>query len=149
MILVVALIATIQAAVWIPLVASWNEKSEAFFSALETEMAASGETSVLPLQKAKYQGASKVYGPVAGTGRVMLTDRRLVFRKLTGGVIEIPTSKIKAMRESGSFRNVGRIGVPMSIIETTDPAEVGFNFVDATVWKNALERVLASDRKSG
>ncbi|MEO8876557.1 MAG: hypothetical protein ABI461_13285 [Polyangiaceae bacterium] len=144
MILVVGAIIVIQAMVWIPLVTSWNQKSAAFFADLEKEMAASGEKTLIALEKGNYEGATDIYGPVAGAGKVMLTDRRLVFRKLTGGVVEIPTTKIKASRENSAFNGVGRIGAAMFIIETTDPVEVGFRLGDSKAWKKALDGVIAS-----
>jgi hypothetical protein len=46
---------------------------------------------------------------VKGNGTIILTDGRLVFRKLSGGLVEVPTPMIGEVRQSNGFR-CSRVG---------------------------------------
>src|SRR3954452_11429963 len=84
----------IQAAIWVPLVRSWRRKTRRFESELDAEIEAAGQPVGIPREKAIYRGCSGTYGAVKGNGTILLTDRRLVFRKLSGGVVEVPLAKV-------------------------------------------------------
>jgi hypothetical protein len=133
----------VQAAVWIPLVRHWNKSAAIFFADLEKQMQASGEKMLKPAERGSYEGATDVYGMVRGTGKILLTDRRLIFRKLTGGLVEIPIAKLRSARFSGSFIGSSVAGSRFLVIATSDPAEVGFTVIDSRGWKNAVESVVA------
>lgn len=137
-VVIIAVVGLLQIAIWVPLARSWNKKSAAFFADLAKEMATSGETLRIPQERASYEGATDVYGAVRGTGVIVLTDRRLLFRKKSGGVVEVPLGKVTAVREARSFAGVIVGGQMFLVVGTSDPAEVGFIVQDRAAWIAAL-----------
>jgi hypothetical protein len=73
---------------------------------------------------------------------IILTDRRLIFRKLSGGLVEVPAQMIGGIRQAKTFRGSRVGGATHLVVTTTDSAEVGFFVNDITAW----ERALASSR---
>jgi hypothetical protein len=125
----------IIAAVLVPLFRRWQRGEQEFLIELRAGMAKSGERMVVEPESAVYRGASAHYGAVKGNGKLLLTDRRLVFRKLTGGTVEVDVARITGTRTSPSFLGSRVGGQTHLIVETTDPAEVGFFVTDLTAWQ--------------
>lgn len=136
--LVLLAVGLVQAAVWIPLLRSWRRRADDFVTGLRAEAAASGERFVLGPEKASYRGGSGPYSAVKGNGTIVLTNRRLVFRKLSGGLVEVPMEKVTGIRRSASFRGSRVGGARHLVVATTDPAEVGFFVNDLNAWERAL-----------
>ncbi|MEO8876556.1 MAG: hypothetical protein ABI461_13280 [Polyangiaceae bacterium] len=132
----------VQAAVWIPLVHRWNKKSGQYYAALQKELGASGEKMLVPPERGGYEGSTGDYSNIRGTGKLMLTDRRLLFRKLTGGVVEIPVKKLKGFRESSTYNGSAIGGNRFLIIETTGSTDVGFTVQNRETWKATLTRII-------
>ena len=133
----------IQAAIWIPLIRKWRRRSAAFDTALQAEMLTSGERTIMGPERAIYRGATMTYGSVKGNGTILLTDRRLLFRKITGGVVEVPVAKITATRQESWFLRSKVGGRTHLVVETNDPAEVGFFVTDLAAWERALASLRA------
>lgn len=134
-------IGLLQAAVWIPLFGSWRRKSDAFLSDLRAEMTAAGERFVIEPERAVYRGCTGPYGKVRGNGTMLLTDRRVIFRKLTGGPVEVPVVRITEVGEAASFLASRVAGQTHLVISTSDPAQLGFFVTDLDAWRRALESV--------
>lgn len=131
-------VGVLQAAIWIPLVHSRKRKSATFRAHLAEEMAAAGETFVIHPEQAVYRGCTGPYGKVRGNGMILLTNRRLVFRKMTGGEVDVPRDNIVGTRRSAVFLASRVGGATHLVISTNDPAEVGFVVNDLHVWERAL-----------
>ena len=129
----------IQAAVWIPLLRRWRTRSASFVDDLRAEADGSGERFVVGPEAAVYRGGSRPFSGVKGNGTMILTDRRLVFRKLTGGMIEVPRSSIAGVRQEKWFRGSRVGGMTHLVVETADPAEIGFFVTDLATWQQALD----------
>jgi hypothetical protein len=133
------------------LYSGWSKASAAYFARLERECDASGEVIVVPAERANYAGQSVVYGKIRGTGALMLTDRRVVFRLITGHVtFQIPLSKVRSVRSSHTFNGGYRRYRPLLILETDDPAEAAFLVRNSERWAQAIEsrRLDSTDRAS-
>ena len=131
----------VQAAVWIPVVRRGRRRTSAFLAQFDAEVAASGERVIVAPEQAVYRGCTAHYGQVRGNGTILLTDRRLVFRKLTGGPVEVPTAAILSTRQAASFLSSRVGGQTHLIVETSDPAELGFFVADLPRWEAALASV--------
>ena len=131
----------IQAAVWIPITRSWRRKRVQYDTAFSAEVLASGERTIIAPEDAVYRGSTGTYGTVRGNGTILLTDHRLVFRKKSGGVVDIPVAKIAGSSESKSFLSSRVGGMTHLVVTTTDPAQVGFFVSDLAAWQRALDGV--------
>lgn len=138
MLVILLAVGLIQAAVWIPLLRRWRTRSASFVDDLRGQADASGERFAAGPEPAVYRGGSRPYSGVKGNGTMILTDRRLVFRKLTGGMIEVPRSKITGTRQEKRFRGSRVGGMTHLVVETADPAELGFFVTDLATWQRAL-----------
>jgi hypothetical protein len=137
-VLIVLAVVLVQAAVWIPLLLVARAKKATFIAVLDAELAASGERIVAGPESAVYRGGSRPYSSVKGNGTIVLTDRRLIFRKLTGGRVDVPRSVIAEVRRSKGFRGSRVGGQTHLVVATTDPAELGFFVHDLDAWERAL-----------
>ena len=135
-------IGLIQAAIWIPLIRSWRQRANRFLAEFRERAAASGERFIAGPESAVYRGGSGPYSAVKGNGTIILTNRRLVFRKLSGGLVEVPTHMICGIRQSKTFRGSRVGGATHLVVATTDPAEVGFFVQDIAAWERALDSSL-------
>ncbi len=131
-------VAGLQAAIWIPLILWFRSRSRRWEAALRLELATSGETLARGPERANYEGASFGYPQVKGSGVIVLTDRRLLFRKATGGMIEVPLEAIAGLREAKTFLSAWRGGRPFLILQLASRAEVGFMVNDHPAWMAAL-----------
>jgi hypothetical protein len=126
-------------AVWIVLIRSWRRRTDRFVEAFRAQAAASGERVIVGPESAVYRGGTRPYSAVKGNGKIILTDRRLVFRKLSGGLVEVPTHIIAGIRQSKTFRGSRVGGATHLVVTTTDSAEVGFFVNDLAAWERALD----------
>jgi hypothetical protein len=133
-------IVVIQVAVWVPLLRTWRRRSDGFASDFTARAALTGERIVIGPESAVYRGGTGPYSKVKGNGTMLLTDRRLVFRKLTGGMVEVPLSKVTGVRQSVGFGGSRVGGMTHLVVATDDPAEVGFLVKDLDPWERALAR---------
>lgn len=138
-VLIVGGVGLIQADIWIPLVRSWKRKSTNFLADLHTEADRSGERFVIGPEKAVYCGGTPPYGAVRGNGTIILTDRRLIFRKVSGGLVDVPRSRITTVHQAASFQRSRVAGSIHLIIATNDPAEVAFFVGDLAARQCALQ----------
>ncbi|MFN8053680.1 MAG: hypothetical protein U0Q22_19760 [Acidimicrobiales bacterium] len=130
-------VALIQALVWIPVVRSWRRTREAWTTEVHTEMLASGEHTVRGPERASYRGGSGSFSNVKGIGVLLLTDRRVLFRKTSGGVVEIERSAIVGTRRATSF-NGSRVAGQTVLVVQVAGAEAGFIVTDLDTWEQLL-----------
>lgn len=105
---------------------------------LKTQVTSSGETLVLGPVSGIYRGASAPgFSRVKGNAAIALSDVRLVMRKVTGPLIEIPRSSIASVRQDKVFR--GSVVAGQShVIVGVPGGEVGFFVPDPDTWEDAL-----------
>ena len=131
-------IALLQVMIWVPIVRWMRKRSVAAQAALEAEIAASGERVVRGPEQGEYRGASGGYSQVKGNCRLVLTDRRLAFVKVTGGRVDVPVDQIVAVHEAKAFLGTVVGGRAHVIVRTRDGSEVGFFAKDHAAWVSAL-----------
>jgi hypothetical protein len=135
-VLLVVGILAVQALVWIPIIVWFRRRSRRVAADLATELAS--ETVVRPPEKGNYRGATAAgYPIVKNNGLIALTQRRLVFRTLTGKAIDIPVDAITGAREAAVF-NGSVVGGRKHLIVQTAAGEIGFYVSDNAGWLAAL-----------
>lgn len=145
-VLIVLGVAVIQAAIWIPIVIWWRRKSARFATAMVSESDLRGERLIAGPEKGSYRGSSGGHGKVKGNGVILLTDRRLVFRKLVGDALEIPVQTITGTGRSKSFLGSRSGGATHLVVTTTEPAEVGFYVANLDAWQRNIDTVRPTQR---
>lgn len=139
LVLVIALgVGLTPVAVSILVIRSWRTRMDRFLADFRAGAEASGERFIAGPEGAVYRGGSGPYSAVKGNGTIILTDRRLVFRKLSGGAIEVPVNMIAGVRQLKTFRGSRVGGATHLVVTTTDSAEVGFFVKDISAWTSAL-----------
>lgn len=136
---IVVVVAVVTAAIVIPVAVRAQRAADGFWATFDQQVAESGETVLLPREGCVYRGGTGTFSSVKGNGSVALTSQRLVIRKGTGGVVEVPSARIRSAHEAKVFNGSvvgGRVHV---VVEVADPpAEVAF-FVDGNDrWLAAL-----------
>lgn len=99
-----------------------------------------GETIRLSPQVAVFRGADSEFGNIKGTGAIILTSRKLTFRKLTGQVIEIDVADIVKTYVSKSFKGAVSLGTGGEhlVVETGNGNRIGFLLRDTRKWAAML-----------
>ena len=131
-------VGVVLAVVLVPMVRRGRAGSDEFVAALLAEAAATGEEVVAGPEPTNYRGRTGSHSSVKGNGTLVLTDRRLVFRKLTGGVEEVARSAIVGTRDERTFLGSRVGGQTCLVISTTEPAELGFFVRDLPAWHRHL-----------
>lgn len=135
-VLLVVGILAVQALVWIPVIVWFRRRSRRVAAELATEL--QSETVVRPPEKGTYRGATAPgYPIVKNNGLIALTQRRLVFRTLTGKAIDIPVEAITGVREAAVF-NGSVVGGRKHLIVQTAAGEIGFYVSDSAGWTAVL-----------
>jgi len=115
---------------------SRGAKSRAAFA---DEIARTGERLVIALEMGNYAGGTGDFSKVGGTGLIALTDRRVWFQKLTGGVVEIPVTRLVGAHVTKSWRSQRRAGRQFLVLSTREQSELAFSLTDASRWMGALQ----------
>jgi hypothetical protein len=110
--------------IWIPILMWLRRRSTATAAQLATEI--EGESVLRAPEKGSYRGATAPGFPtVKNTGLIALTQRRLVFRTLTGHLIEVPVESITGVRQAAVFKG-SVVGGQTHLIVQTAAGEIGF-----------------------
>jgi hypothetical protein len=140
-VLLVGGILAAQLLFWIPFAIWLRRKSARLTAALRDELSAAGEHATRGPEPAVYRGATAGYPLVNGNGVAVLTDRRLVFRKLIGAGLEVPLERVVGVREDKWFLVGYRNGQMHLILRTSDGNEVGFMFADHPGWMTTVRAI--------
>ncbi|MCX2714404.1 hypothetical protein [Mycolicibacterium sp. J2] len=135
-VLVVGILAVL-ALIWIPIIIWFRRRARAVAHQFAAELEA--ETVVRSPERGSYRGATAPGYPVVNnTGLIALTQRRLLFRTLTGKAIDIPVDRITGVREAAVFKG-SVVGGKTHLIVQTAAGEVGFHvFAGIGPWIAAL-----------
>ncbi|MEW6181858.1 MAG: hypothetical protein AB1500_01600 [Bacillota bacterium] len=138
----IAAILLVNAVIWIPVVRWMTRKGQILRDGMVEECRRSGERMVIGPQSCLYRGADSVYGNIKGNGVVCLTDKRVVFEKLTGQRIAINRTDIAGVSEERWFRGKTAFGTGASghlVFHTADGNRVGFLIKDTKRWVRELQ----------
>lgn len=115
----------------------WREAKE-WANSFSEQIRLTGEIVIRAPESAIYRGGTKPHSAVKGNGYLALTNRRLVFRKLTGPIEELQLVGITGTRRAAWFRGARRGRQLHLILETSDPGEIGFFVRDIDAWELAI-----------
>lgn len=137
-VLLVVGILAVLVLIWIPIAVWLRRRSRAVAEQLAAEIAT--EVIVRAPEKGSYRGATAPgYPAVKNTGLIALTQRRLVFRTLTGKSIDVPVESITGVREAKVFKG-SVVGGQKHLIVQTAAGEIGFYvFSGIDDWVTALQ----------
>lgn len=138
-VLIVVGTALLLTAVLVPLFVNLRRSSRRWVDAVQAEMVLTGEHVLLGPAPGSYRGGSGRYSAVGGNAVLLLTDRRLLMRKVTGGVVEVPRARIVSIHEAPSFQGSRVMGRPVLVIVTDEPGTAGCSVADLPTWHRALE----------
>lgn len=102
---------------------------------LATELA--HDPAVRGPEPAVYRGCTGGYSQVLGNGQIALTDQRLLFSKLVGGLVVVPRRTITAVSTAKTF-NHGVVAGRTHLVVHTRTGDVGFFVTDLDAWVDAL-----------
>lgn len=128
----------VQIAIWVPLVRRWRRRSAEQITAFQNEAVTTGERIVRGPEQGVYRGATGSYPAVKGNGTLFLTDRRIWVCRMTGSVAEVPLAKVVGTHRSPWFLGARVASRTHLVVETSDPAEVGFYVDDLDGWERDL-----------
>jgi hypothetical protein len=142
LLLILAFVA-VQAAAWFAIY-RWLKRRLARTGAEVREACTrQGERIVLGPASSSYRGADFGYDRVKGNGVLSVTDRRIVFRKVVGGTIEIPLRDIAGVTVSKWFRGVSiGTGGGHLVLHSRDRNRIGFLVRNPEEWRRTVEALL-------
>lgn len=130
-----------QLVVWI-LILRWLRRASAQrLGELRAELATTGERVLLGPEPGSYRGASSGsgYPRARGNGAVVLTERRLLVRRLAGAPVEVPAAELAGVRTDRWFQGAWAGGHMHVIVKTRAGAELGLFVGDVDAWVAALQ----------
>jgi hypothetical protein len=98
------------------------------------------EPAVRGPERASYRGSTGGYSRVSATGLIALTERTLLFRKTTGGAVDVPLAAISGVRLSRQFTR-RRFG-PLLLVVQAHLGEVVYLVSDPEGWRDAIRRAV-------
>jgi hypothetical protein len=99
---------------------------------LATEPAVRGPESGI------YRGSTGSYSKVMGNGTIVLTARRVIFRKATGGRVDVALSDVTKVELQKVF-NRGVVGNRVHLVLHTHQGAVGYFVGDPEGWVKSVE----------
>ena len=126
------------ATLWFAILRPMLRRTNDWVTTFAEEARLTGEKVIKAPESAIYSGGTKPHSSVKGNGRIALTDRRLVFRKLTGPIEEVLVASITGTRQAAWFRGERRGRRVHFVVEMVDAAEIGFLVRDADAWERAV-----------
>lgn len=124
---------------------SWvARKSGRLVVSLQAELATAGETAMRGPEPALYRGASGIRSRVKGNGAIVLTERRVLFRKLFGADIEVPLAQLIGVKEDKWFLRAYTGGRLHMILQLKGGDEVGFMVSDHAGWMAVMREGIAA-----
>ena len=103
-------------------------------SRARSEIAGSGERILIPPERAKFTGAARGYGRVRCDGVIAATEKRLLFWRLCGFLIEVVLDQVTGVREERWFRGYFRAGCRHLVVELSDGNQVAFYVANPDRW---------------
>lgn len=89
-----------------------------------------------------YRGSTGTYSKVMGNGTMALTRSRLMFRKATGGRVDVALSDVTRVELQKVF-NKGVVGGRIHLVVHTRTGDVGYFVGDPEAWSAAIAAAAA------
>ena len=138
-VLLIVGILAVQVAIWIPVLMWFRRRGRAIAAQLQKEMEAEG--IVRGPENGSYRGATVPgYSVVKNNGVIVLTRRRVIFRTLTGKVMEVPVDTITGVRQARRFKG-SVVGGQEHLILQTLAGEIAFYVPNSAGWAKTLSTV--------
>lgn len=146
-VVILVLFAAVQAALWISIVLWLRRRTSALKRALWDECIRAGEIVTLRPRSAVFQGAVTGEGIVRGNGVLIVTEKRLIFRRILGRGIEIARSEIAGVSDRLKRRSRAAKGASgeIVVIHTNDKNQYSFLLPDAVMVRKALAQKISSE----
>jgi hypothetical protein len=132
--LVVSIVAVVGGAVLV-LVLWLYRKSGAVRARLADELAT--EPAVLGPEPGVYRGSTGAYPHSFGNGHIVLTARRLMFRRLVGAGVDVDLAHITDVTTQKVF-NRSVVGTRVHLVVHTPTGDVGYFVKDNDAWIAAI-----------
>jgi len=84
-----------------------------------------------------YRGSTGGYSQVMGNGQIALTEQRLLFQKVVGGLVVVPRRTITGVSTAKSF-NRSVVGGRTHLVVHTSSGDVAFFVTDLDGWVATL-----------
>lgn len=139
---IVAVVAALQIAVWVPVIRWVRKRSAASVAGIGDELLTTGEVVVRGPESVVYRGGSAAFPRVKGNGALALTQDRLVFRFLTQNGFEVRSDQIRSVREERWFKGASKGGRMHLVLEVHGGDEIGFYTTDNAGWRAALDGLI-------
>jgi len=88
-------------------------------------------------EPAIYRGCTGGYSQVMGNGQIALTEQRLLFQKVVGGLVVVPRRTITGVSTAKTF-NHSVVGGRTHVVVHTHSGDVAFFVTDMDAWIAAL-----------
>lgn len=139
-VVVLVLFAAVQAALWVTLLLWLRSRTASLKRALWDECIRAGEIVTLRPRTAVFRGSAAGGSMVRGNGVLIVTEKRLIFRKLFGRGVEIARSEIAGVsdRLKRLPRSAKKASGEVVVIHTNDRNQFSFLLPDADVLRRAL-----------
>ncbi len=118
-----------------------RKKQKNLVSDLQNRAFEIGETLIMGPEPSIYRGADSEFGSVKGNGVIALTNRRIMFKKLTGQQIDIDLSHITKVSVQSIFNGETAVGTGAQhlVVETKNGNRIGFLVKRAERWMEILD----------
>ena len=139
-ILLIIGILVLNVSIWFAISRWINRRIEIIKSKLLEEYCSGPVGFIIEPKSAIYRGADTRFGNIKGNGVICLTEKSLIFNKITGQKIEIHQEEIKDAIVEESFKGMISLatGGKHLVIKTKDGNRVGFLVRDAEVWSEKI-----------
>ena len=108
-------------------------------ASMVAEVVGRGERIERVPEPAVYRGGSGSFSGVKGNGTLVLTDRAVEFRKLTGPTVRVAREDIVSVAQQRWYRGAATGGRTHLVIRLKDGSEVGYFVQDVTTWAALLQ----------
>jgi hypothetical protein len=135
-IIAVAGLLLIQATLWILRIRKMHKNTQVLALKLRDECRAAGKKMLIGPQLALYRSIGSTISDVQDNGIICLTDRDVIFEKLTGQRTDISRDDIEevTIEDAPADRTAKATGGQFLVIKTKDDNRIGFIMRDADRW---------------
>jgi hypothetical protein len=136
--LIVAGVMAVIVAVMMFVLSRTGTKAERRADELRADVEQRGETWVIPLRGASYQGGAPVGVRSKGHGVLGLTDRRVLFLPIAGELVSVPRVRVIGARVEDRRRDAAASHRHRLLVFLDDETRVSFLIDDPSEWEQAL-----------
>jgi hypothetical protein len=136
--LIVAGVMAVIVAVSMYVMTRTGTKAERRADELRADVQQRGETWVIPLRGASYQGGAPIGVRSRGHGVLGLTDKRVLFLPIAGEPVSVPRARVIGVRVEDRRRDAAASHRHRLLVFLDDETEVKFLIDDPATWEQAF-----------